>query len=361
MNVLLVGNPGVGKSTLLNSLAKKAEFKAGTSIGHGLTFKLVEYTDPEFQVRFLDTPGLDDQDMREQAAEAITQALKKGGNYKVIFVVTLEAGRVKAMDKVTMNLVLEAASGMITQYGVVINKVEKKVLRCIEDNPDELQKLLTIIMDQVEPPTPNIFIAKYDPDLDDDGVNPLPPKFEEFVKELPFATVEAAKVKPVDPRSYEDMKGSMEAHLANLQRDRGALAEAMARLALVLNPKKVALSKLIEEHGDHLDGKIVGPGKDSKVIDDVSTGLKIKGQKWQTVALANNRFKLNNFGDDDGNAVERVLDISISFISRRLDVPIVANVLKVGSSVASIKGGAMSVVGSIKTDDDAEVVVMAWD
>ncbi len=36
-HILLVGNPGTGKSTLLNSLVGSAVFKSGVTFGEGLT------------------------------------------------------------------------------------------------------------------------------------------------------------------------------------------------------------------------------------------------------------------------------------------------------------------------------------
>lgn len=45
-------------------------------------------------ITYLDTPGLADIKLRQQAAEAITKALKQDGTYQVFFVITLEAGRV---------------------------------------------------------------------------------------------------------------------------------------------------------------------------------------------------------------------------------------------------------------------------
>jgi hypothetical protein len=44
--------------------------------------------------------------------------------YKIFFVITLESGRVRPEDKVTMELVLKSAP--ISHYGVIINKLEEK-------------------------------------------------------------------------------------------------------------------------------------------------------------------------------------------------------------------------------------------
>jgi hypothetical protein len=56
----------------------------------------------------MDTPGLADVSMREQAAREIESALKKDGNYSIFFMITLEAGRVKPEDVTTINTVMDA-------------------------------------------------------------------------------------------------------------------------------------------------------------------------------------------------------------------------------------------------------------
>ena len=130
-HILFAGNPGSGKSTLLNclmssrssrSLGKNEKFKSGPSIATGLTFKLGKKT--VNGVTYMDTPGLDDIDKRKQAAEAITEALKQDGSYQVVFVVTLESGRVKPADVTTIQLILKSAE-QITHYGIIFNKLSK--------------------------------------------------------------------------------------------------------------------------------------------------------------------------------------------------------------------------------------------
>ena len=82
LQIIAIGNPGCGKSTTLNYLAKKVLFKSGPSVGTGLTYKLdkkktsVEINGEMAQITFCDTPGLNDAGKRVAAGEAISEALK---------------------------------------------------------------------------------------------------------------------------------------------------------------------------------------------------------------------------------------------------------------------------------------------
>ncbi|KAJ0395000.1 hypothetical protein P43SY_002153 [Pythium insidiosum] len=103
---IFLGNPGAGKSTLINCLIGKQIFDSGISHGKGLTTYHQQVVVDG--IAYMDTPGLADVRIQEQAAEQITLALKKSGKYKLFFLVRLQAGRIINEDLATMERVLDA-------------------------------------------------------------------------------------------------------------------------------------------------------------------------------------------------------------------------------------------------------------
>jgi len=137
-HVVMIGSRGVGTSTLSNclmnsrvehGLSSNEMFQSGIfSSGTSSKLNSKELSD----TIYITTPGLDNTQKQtiEEAAEEITKALKKDGDYQIVFVVTLESGRLRHPDVTMIKLVLDSAKE-ITYYGVIFNKIGKDMLESI--------------------------------------------------------------------------------------------------------------------------------------------------------------------------------------------------------------------------------------
>lgn len=202
---LFIGNPGVGKSTLINCLAEKVLFKNGVSIGGGMTYQLEEKK--HNGITFMDTPGLADIKLRKAAAQAITKALKKNGTYQIFFVVTLEAGRVRAQDLTTIRLVLENATD-ITSYSLIVKKLTPRLYK--ELLGDEGKKLRQLVAElnfrgaqNVHPPEILLLLRKDQLDDADNAFAELE-GLKSFVENAPCVKVIPNHVRNIPGDDYFD-------------------------------------------------------------------------------------------------------------------------------------------------------------
>ena len=202
---LFIGNPGVGKSTLINCLAEKVLFKNGVSIGGGMTYQLEEKK--HNGITFMDTPGLADIKLRKAAAQAITKALKKNGTYQIFFVVTLEAGRVRAQDLTTIRLVLENATD-ITSYSLIVNKLTPRLYKELLGN--EGKKLRQLVAElnfrgaqNVHPPEILLLLRKDQLDDADNAFAELE-GLKSFVENAPCVKVIPNHVRNIPGDDYFD-------------------------------------------------------------------------------------------------------------------------------------------------------------
>jgi len=212
---VLIGNPGVGKSTFLNGFLNEIRFESGLSVGTGLTSICQKFVDSTGGV-YIDTPGLSDLKLREQAAVEIRKALQSSGIFKIFFVITLEEGRIRPDDKTTMKLVLDAAP-IGSLYSVIINKLRPKLLQILQDEK-QLKTLKTLLNEQL-PGTEHFFLNAYDGDLDSEN-NKLPkpnPHFYQFVARAPYIVIKPEQVGDIKVSLFEAEKETLMQEIAKLQ------------------------------------------------------------------------------------------------------------------------------------------------
>jgi len=213
---LFIGNPGTGKSSTLNCYLKLVEglvcFKSGISKdGGGLTYKL-DVREHDGQ-KWMDTPGLSCLKHRKAAAAAINEALEQGGRFRMVFVMTLESGRVRPDDITTINLVIEACNAQVPQigddkYAILINKTSNNWLEQMDQASREDWKKNTFstpFQEKGMPTTEIVHFAPFVEEMNDanNKVVPLCSQTRRFIDQLPVLKIDPAKVRPVNADDFD--------------------------------------------------------------------------------------------------------------------------------------------------------------
>ena len=135
------------------------------SVGKGLSYKLEQKVVGD--IKFCDTPGLADVRQKEEAGIAIRDSLNMGGPHKILFFCKLDDGRVNMADKTTMKLVHDAAREIGSKFGIIVNKVSKKMLKKIGNQP-EIEKEFRDVLCEGIPKTSHVLFLPVIEDLEEE-------------------------------------------------------------------------------------------------------------------------------------------------------------------------------------------------
>eukprot|EP01132_Coremiostelium_polycephalum_P009709 gene9709-11923_t len=208
-----------------------------SGIGCGLTKENHEFISEDGK-RYIDTPGLADPLIREQAAMNIEAALKKETNYKIVFVIALNDGRMKSDDIETINSIIQSVS-VEFNYGLIFNKVSKNVLKFMDS--DNMKLCLGLLKRQTEskfiiPFIPELFEAEnklLQDEIIRDGVI-------EFVNQIKPNLILEENVTPIDTRNFDE-------RVSEIQTEVSKLMEEEKQLRLKEEEKRVEAEKRREE------------------------------------------------------------------------------------------------------------------
>lgn len=256
----LVGNPGTGKSTILNGIAGKSLFKSGIAIGEGLTTALkVEEQDG---ITLIDTPGLNTETQKGVAGRAIDMLLARYTPLKIAFVITLETGRVKPTDVLTIKVVLDSIEGVDTndRFGVIVNHVKPGVMSKLRSCPEEEAVLRTQVTG--ERWTSHWCLVEFDRGLEDksDGTVKLTGELAAFLYGLPETRPVEATVESINRSGLAQDIILAEKHISETASVGQMQREAfIAQLSFQLGQSKEREAHLVAEL-EKRNGEIVPRG-----------------------------------------------------------------------------------------------------
>eukprot|EP01132_Coremiostelium_polycephalum_P000296 gene296-385_t len=262
--IMFFGNPGVGKSTLCNAIFGRAIFLSGASMGSGLTS--VHQVHMHEGRLCIDTPGLEDILKREQAAAEIEKALKYDKNYKIVFVATLENGRIRIGDIVTVNLVCDALRDVPFEYGIIFNQIPSRIYQKAEqefENPELVTKYFRLLHKM---PAGYVILEKDDDIEGADNVvfeknHVNMQRLTHFLNGLPSKPIHASAVHRIEIVRYEESCNQMEIALKNKTANApsGVVRSQEARMAHS-QESMGRYTKIMNEQQEELHDVVIGGG-----------------------------------------------------------------------------------------------------
>lgn len=330
--IVFCGNPGVGKSTLCNSIFQEPIFPSGFSVFGGMTEHQQEHIHQH--KLYVDTPGLDNPESSEKAAKEIEKALKHNNNYKIVFVTTMESGRIRPADLATINVVSDAIKTQF-EYGLVFNKVSKAALEEQSGQSDMKQALVNRMLNLLHKRPSSVVVLQEDMAIKDrnnkhfqegdknrqrllsflDGLKANSIQ-ESAVGKIDVADFQA-KVKEIEKRHQLEMKAlrkEMEAQKQTMEEQKQTIEKERATYNKVTKKLKEEQEKRDKEYegnlkkiqGDALKSKTEQETEINKLRNDYQTdNRKYMAQqeelkrKLEAAEEKNKEFKIFSISKDD--------------------------------------------------------------
>ena len=192
--------------------------------------------------------GLADVKLGKEAAKEISKSLKNDGRFKLIFVVTLEAGRIRPEDVTTINLVLDAINHPV-EYGVIVNKVNRKFVQKIS-NSEGLFHAIFAGFNSGERKTDKFYYMSRDEELEDNDnkLSVLPQDLRDFIyNTVPESLILKEDVREVNFNEFEKMKRQFATEIERIRVDSQKREEAFKQTIAALEKEREEQERNIKE------------------------------------------------------------------------------------------------------------------
>jgi len=190
---------------------------------------------------------------RNAARDAIHAALnRKGEEFKILFLVTLQAGRIVDQDVATMQMVLASTPDITVQYGVIINKLTAGEMKKYNANgvPENHMASLIACSDCGVRPKPEVWwIPRIDELEDAENMVVTLPRHLELIDwiatKVPTCTIKS-EVKKIDVEKFDQLKTMLEDQIADLKANSTRLQDALEQANRARETEMERLSKQME-------------------------------------------------------------------------------------------------------------------